>query len=437
MTAAIARKLEQRWQRCLTTLPARDRLWCYSRPPQRDDPAQGWKIHLSATPLTANEVFARAWPILYRHDAYFKVAVRLEFLAQLNAGLTEFSQVGKFLTIYPRSTDEAVTLARDLHAATQGLSGPQIPFDARYRRNSLVYYRYGCFRATAKGETGPGLITDLAGKRHSDRRAPGCAVPRWLGDPFAKPNSRAHDAQCGGPLAPDYLAFRTISQRGKGGVYEAVDLSLSPARRVIIKEGRRHGETAWDGDDGYARLKREGRVLRALRRAGVPVPDVIRELDRAGNRYLVLEKIAGRPLIPRKELQPPKHSWRIALRFLEQLGALLSQLHHAGWVWRDCKPSHVFQHRGGIRPIDFEGACRINERHVSPWGSLNYSPASCLRRSRRRPGTREDDFALGVLVFQMMCGEFPQSGARARSALYQRAGCPDVLRARIEDLLRY
>lgn len=430
------RKLEKRWRRRLTTLSACDRVWRYSRLPRSDDPLQGWKIHLSATLLTANEVFSRVRPILVRRDAWFKVAAHLEFLTQLNAGLTEFSQVGKFLTVYPRTTGEAVELARELHAATRGLAGPQIPFDARYRKNSLVYYRYGCFRASVKGAAAPGLITDLTGKSHLDRRAPGCAVPRWLDDPFNKPHSRVDHSQYGGPLAPDYLPFRAISQRGKGGVYEAVDLSVSPARRVIIKEGRRHGETTWDGEDGCERVKREGRVLRALRRAGIPVPQVFRELNRAGNHYLVLEKITCRTLISPRKMQPAKPSWQRALRVLDQLGAVLARIHETGWVWRDCKPSHIFLRGGAIRLIDFEGACRIDERRVSPWGSPNYVPVVYRGEFYRRAGTLEDNYALGVVAFQFMAGEFPPRHAGRRRVLFQRSGCPDFLRVQIENLLR-
>ena len=432
---AIARELQERWRKRVASLSDRDRLWCYSRKPRLDDPPQGWKLHLSATPLSANEVFSRAWPVLDGHDAFFKVAAHLDFVAQLNAGLTEFSQVGKFLTVYPRSTGEAVHLARELHIATRGLDGPRIPFDARYRTKSLVYYRYGPFRAGSKNGAGPASITDSDGKSHLDKRGPGCAVPRWLNDPFARPSSHVSRRSLGGPLAPDYLVYRAISQRGKGGVYEAIDLSVSPARIVIVKEGRRHGETTWAGEDGYTWVKREGSVLQNLRRAGIPVPQVFREMDRDGHRYLVLEKVEGRPLIPRKGLHPSRHSWQRADQLLNQLGALLSKIHDAGWVWRDCKPSHVFVRRGEMRPIDFEGACRIDERRVPPWGSVNYSPADCLRRSYRRPGTREDDFALGVMTFQMMCGEFPPSSSRARSLFYRRADCPVGLRARIEDLL--
>ena len=70
---------------------------------------------------------------------------------------------------------------------------------------------------------------------------------------------------------------------------------------------------------------------------------------------------------------------------------------------------------------------------------IHSGPVNAIHRekSRRRTGTLEDDYALGVIAFQFMCGEFPPCNSRRRSAFYRRAGCPDSLRARIEDLLRY
>ncbi len=352
-------------------------------------------------------------------------------LRSLNSGLADFSQIGKFLTVYPRSTDEALKLARELHRATRGLSGPRIPFDARYRKESLVYYRYGAFRSSVDGTRG--FIRAPGGRRSRDRRAPGQAVPRWLEDPFQK--SHAKSSKWRGLLSRQLLVFKAKAQRGKGGVYEAVDLSVLPVRQVIIKEGRRHGETNWDGRDGYALVKHEAQVLRKLRKAGLPVPEIFREFTQEGNRYLVLEQITDRPLLAARRMQPAKTSWRRAERILEQLEPLLSNLHAAGWVWRDCKPSHIFLRNGKLRLIDFEGACRIGETDVLPWGSPDYVPPADRGKFSRRAGTREDDYALGVIAFQFLSGEFPPSSSRRRASIYRATRCPDSLQCRIESLL--
>ncbi len=424
--------MREQWRRHAQRLPIASGNWCYSRRLRRDDPVQGWKIHVSATPLSAGAVFSRVGPILRAHDVLFKIPARLEFLAKLNSGLFGFSQVGKFITIYPRTESEVLELAHKLHAATEQLHGPEIPFDERYRKGSIVYYRYGSFRPD--GANVNGTISDPAGKSHFDKRAFGGAIPPWLEDPFQRTKARVNSARALGALAPDYLPFKVISQRGKGGVYEAIDFSVSPARVVIIKEGRPHGETAWDAVDGFARVRHEARVLRVLRAAGIPVPEIFREFNRDRNRYLVLEKIEGRPLLRRNRTQPTRISWRRAQKFLEQLEPVLARMHAAGWVWRDCKPSHIFRDRGAIRLIDFEGAVGINQTEVLPWGSRDYLPRIYHRRWRRRLGVLEDNYALGVIAFQFGTGEFPTSNRRQRAAIFQRTQCPDSLRTKIEAL---
>jgi hypothetical protein len=409
-----------------------DGRWSYASCASRKGPSQGWKLHVSATVLSGVEVYLRALPILRKFDVPYKIPAHIGFLAQLNAGFP-FSQIGKFLTVYPRTEGDAIALADALHRATRGMSGPKVPYDARYRKDSLIFYRYGAFRGSTKNLTG--VIRNPDGKRYRDKRAPGAAIPRWLKDPFRK--ERAKLRKPDGPIGVELLVFEAKAQRGKGGVYEAVDLSVSPARIVIIKEGRRHGETDWEGRDGYARIKQEARVLRALSRAGVPVAEVSREFTQGGNRYLVLEKISGRFLIASNKTQPAKFSWRRAGKILTQLQPVLSKIHGTGWVWRDCKPSHILLHRGTVRLIDFEGACRMCETDVLPWGSPNYVPPIYHRKFSRRPGTLEDDHALGVIAFQFLSGQFPSDSAKLRRAVYRRAWCPAKLRDRIEKLLGY
>jgi hypothetical protein len=375
---------------------------------------------------------AKVYPLLQRREAFFKVAATPELLVSLNSGLQDYSQVGKFLTIYPRSTAEAVELAAELHQVTKGMAGPRIPFDVRYCARSVVYYRYGAF---AHSTTLPaGFLRGPGGRLYRDRRSPGRAVPDWLNDPFKRNGIGYRKSR--GLILDHCFVYKAKMQRGKGGVYEAVDLSASPARRVIIKEGRKHGETDIHGYDGGARVKHEGRTLRALRRAGLPVPEVYRELTRDGDRYLIMEWLSGRPLIPLKRTHPAQYSWRRAARILRRVQPLLEKMHAAGWVWRDCKPTHIFLDGGTARVIDFEGACRISDTTALPWGSSEYVPRIYRRQfATRRAGTLEDDYALGVIAFQFLTGEFPSGRRRQRAKLYRRAACPDSLRERIERLI--
>src|SRR3712207_5512477 len=62
---------------------------------------QGWKLHLSASVVSALPLVERALPLLRSEEASFKVAASLQRLHALNVGLGGYSQIGKFITIYP------------------------------------------------------------------------------------------------------------------------------------------------------------------------------------------------------------------------------------------------------------------------------------------------------------------------------------------------
>jgi serine/threonine protein kinase len=432
----IARALERHWRSGIRDLRLRHGPWRYSRRLGRNDATQGWKIHVSATLLSANDVFSRARPILTEYDAAFKVPARLDFLAALNSGLRSFSQVGKFLTVYPKNEVEAVKLARELHTATRRLHGPKIPFDAHYRKNSLVFYRYAPFLGVDRNDNPK--IVDTAGRLRRDVRDRAHAVPNWIRNPLNKRRAQSNQPRLPVWIEKGLLPFKALARRGKGGVYQAVDLSVSPPRLVIIKEGRRHGETDWVGQDGFARIKHEGRILRRLHRRGLPVPKPLREFNHDGNRYLVLEIAPGRPSFTKNRKKSGRFSWRCAMKLLNRLGPILRAIHSAGFVWRDCKPDHIFISHDKIYLIDFEGACRISETGALPWGSLHYLPPIYRKQfAARQPGTLEDDYALGVILFQFLSGKFPAASARMREAVYKRTRCPNCLRATIESLLKF
>ena len=86
-------------------------IWRYSRLPAASDPLQGWKLHVSATLLTANTVLERLGPLLTDLQVLFKAPSSLEELSRINSGVYYgYSQVGKCFTIYPATDDDSVAL---------------------------------------------------------------------------------------------------------------------------------------------------------------------------------------------------------------------------------------------------------------------------------------------------------------------------------------
>jgi len=61
----------------------------------------------------------------------------------------------------------------------------------------------------------------------------------------------------------------------------------------------------------------------------------------------------------------------------------------------------------------------FSETAVLPWSSHPYLPPIYRKKFPvRRAGTLEDDYALGVIVFQFLNGEFPATGTHVRAAAY-------------------
>jgi len=386
--------------------------WRYSRQMSAMDARQGWKIHLSATILSACDVLRAVGPVLRERGIPFKGPASLDELRKLNSGIWYgYTQTGKSLTVYPASRDSFIALCRELDSLTRGLAtGPAIPFDIRYSHGSNVYYRYGTFvpRKATTADTRD-LVFSPSGEVMEDRRDTPAKAPPWEEDPFSL--SRSTGRSSVSSFLEQFKVFRTLTQRGKGGTYEAIDMAARPLRQCIIKEGRRHGETGWDGRDGYGRIRNEGTILSALGKQGPFVPRVHEMREESNNAYLVLEKLEGLTLERFLTGFPRPLEERISLHLARQLAALVAKVHSCGFVWRDCTPSNLIVGRDGrLRAIDFEGSCRISEFEPVAWSTPDYSPPevrSGYYLKAEKSNTPEDLFALGCCLYLLFEGRSP------------------------------
>jgi len=364
-------------------------------------------------------------PYLKRANALFKAPASLEELQKLNSGLYYgYSQVGKFITIYPQNTSAAVSMARDLDRLTTGRAGPRIPFDLQFAAGSSVYYRYGSFGLQMPDGSTTDALRDPEGNLVKDSRT---EKPQWVADPFIDPHASSSSNQ-GLQTAP-FRVVQALSQRGKGGVYQAMDLRFDPPRPCIIKQGRAGGEISWDGRDGTWMLKRERQALESLGRAGIEVPAVYAKFKIDSHYYLVMEQVEGETLQAFLEKRQRRLSIRRVLEFAGQISSLLARIHRAGWLWLDCKPANlILTGNGKLRPLDFEGACSVKRSISSDWQTPAFkSPGSfnCL-------STSEDMYALGVTCYFLLTGRLPESSKR--KSMFGR-DVPKQLRSVIDNLL--
>lgn len=411
--------------------------WRFSRAYEADDPDQGWKLHVSATVLTANDVIRRVVPFLCERNVLYKAPSSLDELDLINSGLFNgYSQVGKFITVYPRSDQETVRLAQHLHKLTRGIAAPRVPFDIPYREGSCVYYRYGAFSPldiiNPDGTRTPAIRTPEGGMIADSRES--VEGPAWVVDPFSGKPPRKNAAKPPGMLHTTIHAFRALSQRGKGGVYQAIDLGVSPPRLCALKQGRANGEVKWDGRDGHWRVRNEEHVLRQLQLAGIAVPQVYTSFESEGHYYLVMEFIEGNNLNERLCKRQRRLSIRQVVRYAIQLSLLVSRIHAAGWVWRDCKPANLIITKGGrLRPVDFEGAFPTDRPDTFFWNTPEFAPPESAGDAPCQSGVAEDLYALGAVIYFLITGRQP--GVDPVPASAWRRGVPQLLDAVVSELL--
>ena len=402
-------------------------IWRFSRFRNQDDAEQGWKLHISASILSANKTLKRVASYLNQANVLFKAPDSLEELLKLNSGMFYgYSQVGKFITVYPRNPDEAVTLATELDRLTHDLSGPVVPFDSRFGPRSNIYYRYGSFELQMPDGRTPAI-----------RNTEGCLVedsynkPEWVDELFTQPQIKSSDA---GLASTPFRAVSALSQRGKGGVYQGLDFRFNPPRPCIIKQGRSGGELSWARKDGAWMVRNEAKTLATLARAGIEVPAVYAKFKLQQNQYVVLEYIKGESLQTFLEKQEKRLPIRRVVELAKQISAMITQIHRAGWLWLDCKPANlILTPNGKLRPLDFEGACPSKRPVSLTWQTPAYM-APQVANADQPVSTAEDVYALGVTCYYLLTGHFPDRSKKTHKPTLGRR-VPPQFRELIEKLL--
>lgn len=213
-------------------------------------------------------------------------------------------------------------------------------------------------------------------------------------------------------IAGRYHLLRELGEGGIGVVYLAEDLALR--MRVAVKVLKREYATE---AEIVARFDREAKAMAALSHAHI-VQAFNFGRTPEGDIVLVTEFVEGetlRELLGR--VRPlPLHG---ALTIARQLAAALAHAHASGVVHRDLKPENVMiawgrEGRPHAKVLDF-GMARILggvlggtsplTRKGAVFGTPEYMPPE---QAMGKPvDARADQYALGVMVYEMLAGRRP------------------------------
>lgn len=410
-----ARTETDRWQVTTTGF------WCCLTPQEQLRRAQGWKLHLSATPASAETVLTRSLPVLLQGGSAFKFARSIDHVAQLNARHTPRGHSGKFITVYPQSDEEAVRLAEELHQVTVGLAGPRILSDRPYAPGSLVHYRYGAFVEERRIST-DGLyawvILDPDGNPVEDRRVGQYSPPSWAECPFpdTADGTASNTKSDGGVLVGErFLVREAIRHVNKGGVYRAVD-TLTGAD-VIIKEARPHVAADPTGKDVRDLLRAEARALEKAGPDGAS-PRMLMLFEQSEHLFLAEELVPGMSL-QEWVLDRIRHGGWLrhvpeALEMAGRVVELMRVAHRAGLILRDFTPNNIMVLPDGqLKLIDLELAVLSEERGDEQTGAGTPGFGAPEQMNGESAAVEADYFSLGAVICFVVIGSTPQFMADA------------------------
>lgn len=426
--------------------------WCHVVPGESVGRAQGWKIHVPATPLSAPLVLARSAEVLVAHRTAFKFAGSPARIAALVSGRFARGGGGKFLTVYPADDDRFRLLAEELHRATEGLPGPAVLSDRRYRPDSQVFYRYGVFKGlrelTADGAFAARL-TDPEGRPVADERNAWFTPPAWAGDPFPdRPAAPARSTATAKPvlLNDRYLVRGAIQHSNKGGVFRAEDTRTG--EQVVVKQARPHVGAGLEGLDVRDLLRREAALLERFGSAHPDrVPGLVEVFEQQGSVFLATASVPGATLrrtvaerLARDGSGCPDD--RTADSLVRQLVELVASAHELGVTLHDFNPNNVMVTPDGrLVLIDLEMAARAGERWVLG-ATPGYTAPELRTVDQVAPAlpSTVDMYALGATVLHAVSGadplfaeDLPRDTARPDE---RRLACLVELLARDHALVR-
>ncbi len=246
------------------------------------------------------------------------------------------------------------------------------------------------------------------------------------------------------PTAEDrYTVLGELARGGFGQVLEATDEALG--RPVAIKQ------VLLPGVQAQARFEREARLTARLQHAGVvPVYDLGRWPD--GKSFFVMKKVDGRSLAELIELAGSAEERLALLPRVLAAAETIAYAHSRGVIHRDLKPANVVvSHFAETVVIDW-GLAQVLPGRSPADEDLPDGPSDpTLSGTGRVLGTlsfmppeqagghpldeRADVYALGAILYNVLAGEPPFSGASSSALVATvRRSRPVPLAERASDI---
>ncbi|WP_437325704.1 TonB family protein [Sorangium sp. So ce381] len=242
--------------------------------------------------------------------------------------------------------------------------------------------------------------------------------------------SNGQDPLIGATIADRYRIISLIARGGMGRVYRAEQFALGRicALKLLLPDERLEQDPEF-----FRRFSREAATAARLTHPNsVTVFDYGRD-DPRGIYFIAMEYIAGRTLhrvLHDEGALPEARAGRIA----RQICRALAEAHGLGLVHRDLKPGNVLlvdqeDEKDFVKVLDFGLVKDVSGRQLDELtqrglfiGSPKYTAPEQAMGHELSP--RADIYALGVLLYEMLCGRVPFDRKVPSATLMAHVGEP-------------
>lgn len=255
------------------------------------------------------------------------------------------------------------------------------------------------------------------------------------------------DPLLGATIDSRFKIEKLLGRGGMGAVYLGVQLSVG--RKVAVKVLRNE---LIDREVALERFYRESKII-----SGLSHPNIVRLIEFGQDRerdllYLVMELVDGFNL--GDILETGRMRVALALEIVYQVCGALTEPHALDVIHRDLKPDNLLivpisDGTIQVKVLDF-GIARALETNTQltatgmVCGTPQYMAPEQAQNSELGPGT--DLYALGVMLYEMLCGQPPFTGQNSLQVMLQQIQTtppplrnylpPSALPDEVEDLVK-
>ncbi|HET7292930.1 MAG TPA: serine/threonine-protein kinase [Vicinamibacteria bacterium] len=202
--------------------------------------------------------------------------------------------------------------------------------------------------------------------------------------------------------------YEILAEIGRGATtvaYRARDPELD--RVVVVKALLLPKDAEAERSAFEARFLEEARRASLVSHPGLVATHDCGKDEGSGTLFVVQELVAGRSLAQALVPGEPR-PWRDALALVGRVGQALQQVHAAGLVHRDVRPSNILLQDGGGPKLADSGVARYESSRLTltnlrqAFGEPLYS--SPEEAVGERVDARADVFALGAVAYRLLTG---------------------------------